>query len=299
MKFKIRTRHAGARFTIRYILKSSSPATVRSTIPKYVDSTNWEYARLVERKFEAGRAAGQKRLYLHKIVAFHPSDSHKSDNELLDIAEEALTIAMPEKRHFVMSIERNTAHPHVHVVVALRSLESKRVHRSFVDYKSIGARLEVKHSLYNLDRLKRNMQFSPAPGTKIIERNTGKILEKNKLKYKIDAALKSTKDFIGFLDALSKQDIQMTPYLNSNGLYGVCFLSGAETFKGSQVNFSAKDINKEFSSDSLFLPTLRLIEKVRPDADINYRHKVNKISYNLSGEKHATGVCESVKIKPN
>ena len=93
MKFKIRTRHANARFTVKYIQKYAKPGSMRSTIPKFDGTTDWDYAKLVDKKFEQGRAKGQQRLYLHQIVAFHPSDAHKSDQELLDIAEESLVSA--------------------------------------------------------------------------------------------------------------------------------------------------------------------------------------------------------------
>ncbi|WP_156176550.1 relaxase/mobilization nuclease domain-containing protein [Pseudomonas veronii] len=174
MKFKILTRKTHTAATVKYIQKHvTDPSSMRSTIPKFEDTSDSEYAQLVERKFEKGRAKNQQRLYFHKIVAFHPSDSHKTDSELLDIAEEALSISMPGKRHYVMTVERDTAHPHVHICVALRSLDTKLVHREFVDYIEIGTALEIKHSLYNADRTQKPSPYAPAPNTVQIERKTG------------------------------------------------------------------------------------------------------------------------------
>lgn len=261
MKFKIRTRHAGARFTVKYIQKYAKPGSMRSTIPKFENTTDWDYAKLVDKKFEQARAKGQQRLYLHQIVAFHPSDSHKSDQELLDIAEESLQQAMPGKRHFVMSVERNTEHPHVHVVVALRSLDTKRVHRDFVDYIEIGKELEIKHGLYNADRTQKPSPYAPAPNTVQIERRSGQKTIKNDLKGKVATALETAKDTATFLDTLDSLGVQILPGLNAGGLYGASFALDGEIFKGSQLNISAKKIKEKFGADPFFLMLMTDAEK--------------------------------------
>ncbi|HIE2416447.1 TPA: relaxase/mobilization nuclease domain-containing protein [Pseudomonas aeruginosa] len=261
MKFKIRTRHANARFTVKYIQKYAKPGSMRSTIPKFENTSDWDYAKLVDKKFEQGRAKGQQRLYLHQIVAFHPSDSHKSDQELLDIAEESLQQAMPGKRHFVMSVERNTEHPHVHVVVALRSLDTKRVHRDFVDYIEIGKELEIKHGLYNADRAQKPSPYAPAPNTVQIERRSGQKTIKNDLKGKVATALETAGDTATFLDTLEAFGVQILPGLNAGGLYGASFALDGEIFKGSQLNISAKKIKDKFGADPFFILLMQDAEK--------------------------------------
>lgn len=261
MKFKIRTRHQGARFTVKYIQKYAKPGSMRSTIPKFEGSTDWDFANLVDKKFEQGRAKGQKRLYLHVMAGFHPSDSHKTDEELLDIVEESLQIAMPGKRHFVMAVERNTAHPHVHVVVGLRSLDTKRVHRDFVDYIEIGKELEIKHGLYNADRSEKPSPYAPAPNTVQIERRTGKKSLKNDIKDKVATALETAADTATFLDTLDAFGVQILPGLNASGLYGASFALDGEIFKGSQLNISAKKIKDKFSADPFFILLMQDAEK--------------------------------------
>ena len=261
MKFKIRTRHANARFTVKYIQKYAKPGSMRASIPKFENTSDWDYAKLVDKKFEQGRAKGQQRLYLHQIVAFHPSDAHKTDEELLDIAEESLQQAMPGKRHFVMSVERNTEHPHVHVVVALRSLDTKRVHRDFVDYIAIGQELEIKHGLYNADRAQKPSPFAPAPNTVQIERRTGQKSLKNDLKGKVATALETAKDTATFLDTLDAFGVQILPGLNASGLYGASFALDGEIFKGSQLNISAKKIKDKFGADPFFILLMQDAEK--------------------------------------
>ncbi|EKA37451.1 relaxase/mobilization nuclease domain-containing protein [Pseudomonas aeruginosa] len=261
MKFKIRTRHQGARFTVKYIQKYAKPGSMRSTIPKFEGSTNWDYANLFDKKLEQGRAKGQQRLYLHQIVAFHPSDAHKTDEQLLDIAEESLQQAMPGKRHFVMAVERNTAHPHVHVVVALRSLDTKRVHRDFVDYIEIGKELEIKHGLYNADRSQKPSPYAPAPNTIQIERRTGQKSLKNDLKDKVATALETAADTASFIDTLDAFGVQILPGLNASGLYGASFALDGEIFKGSQLNISAKKIKEKFGADPFFILLMQDAEK--------------------------------------
>lgn len=270
MKFKIRTRHANARFTVKYIQKYAKPRSMRSTIPKFEDTSDLDYAKLVDKKLEQGRAKGQQRLYLHQIVAFHPSDSHKTDEELLDIAEESLQKAMPGKRHYVMAVERNTAHPHVHVVVALRSLDTKRVHRDFVDYIEIGKELEIKHGLYNADRSQKPSPYAPAPNTVQIERRSGQKTIKNDLKAKVATALETSKDTATFIDTLDAMGVQLLPGLNAGGLYGASFAMDGEIFKGSQLNISAKKIKDKFAADPFFLMLMKDAEqKAKAYADKN------------------------------
>lgn len=261
MKFKIRTRHQGARFTVKYIQKYAKPGSMRSTIPKFDGTSDWDYAKLVDKKLEQGRAKGQQRLYLHQIVAFHPSDAHKTDEELLDIAEESLGRAMKGKRHYVMAVERNTPHPHVHVVVALRSLDTKRVHRDFVDYIEIGKELEIKHGLYNADRTQKPSPFAPAPNTVQIERRSGQKSLKNDLKGKVATALETAADTASFIDTLDAFGVQLLPGLNASGLYGASFALDGEIFKGSQLNISAKKIKDKFSADPFFILLMQDAEK--------------------------------------
>ena len=261
MKHKIRTRHTGARFTVKYIQKHAKPGSMRSTIPKFEGTSDWDYAKLVDKKLEQGRAKGQKRLYLHHIVAFHPSDSHKTDEELLDIAEESLQMAMPGKRHFVMAVERDKPHPHVHIVVALRSLDTKRVHRDFVDYIAIGEELEIKHGLYNADRTQKPSLFAPAPNTVQIERRTGQKSLKNDLKGKVATALETAADTASFIDTLDAFGVQLLPGLNASGLYGASFAMDGEIFKGSQLNISAKKIKEKFGADPFFILLMQDAEK--------------------------------------
>lgn len=258
MKFKILTRKTHTAATVKYIQKHvKDPSSMRSTIPKFEDTSDSEYAQLVERKFEKGRAKNQQRLYFHKIVAFHPSDSHKTDSELLDIAEEALEISMPGKRHYVMAIERDTAHPHVHICVALRSLDNKLVHRDFVDYIEIGKALEIKHGLYNADRTDEPSPYAPAPNTVQIERKTGSKTIKNDLKESIGYVFENAQDTAEFITQLEALNILVLPNLNSSGVSGLSFEKEGEVFKGSQLNFPIKKIKERFESDPFFTQLMK------------------------------------------
>ncbi|WP_454833383.1 relaxase/mobilization nuclease domain-containing protein [Pseudomonas veronii] len=258
MKFKILTRKTHTAATVKYIQKHvTDPSSMRSTIPKFEDTSDSEYAQLVERKFEKGRAKNQQRLYFHKIVAFHPSDSHKTDSELLDIAEEALSISMPGKRHYVMTVERDTAHPHVHICVALRSLDTKLVHREFVDYIEIGTALEIKHSLYNADRTQKPSPYAPAPNTVQIERKTGSKTIKNDMKESIGYVFENAQDTAEFITQLEELNILVLPNLNSSGVSGLSFEKEGEVFKGSQLNFPIKKIKERFESDPFFTQIMK------------------------------------------
>ncbi|CDM50239.1 hypothetical protein PAWS394_1270 [Pseudomonas aeruginosa WS394] len=165
------------------------------------------------------------------------------------------------KRHYVMAVERNTPHPHVHIVVGLRSLDTKRVHRDFVDYIAIGKELEIKHGLYNADRTQKPSPYAPAPNTVQIERRTGQKSLKNDLKDKVATALETAADTATFLDTLEAFGVQILPGLNAGGLYGASFALDGEIFKGSQLNISAKQIKDKFGADPFFLMLMTDAEK--------------------------------------
>ncbi|EPJ77218.1 relaxase/mobilization nuclease family protein [Pseudomonas sp. CFII64] len=258
MKFKIITRKSNTFSTVNYILKLAVPGSTRSTIPQFSGTSNFQFAKLVDKKFEDFRASNQDRLYFHKIIGFHPSDSNKSDAELMDIAEEALKISMPGKRHFVMSVERNTAHPHVHICVALRSIETKKVHRDFVDYIKIGVELEIKHGLYNADRDTKPHPAAPAPGTMKIEARTGSKPLKNYMKESIAYSFEKAKKTSEFLELLKQSNIKLLPNLNSAGVSGLSFEKDGEVFKGSQLNYPIKKIKDKFGGDPLFTTLMQL-----------------------------------------
>ena len=159
---RVRSRPGGYKYgvsnTVKYQLKlkpTEDDDSFDSSIPRIESETDWQYAKRVERIFEAARVPNQKQLYQHNTLSFHPDESKELTNkQIMEIAKEFyLKEGLGDKsRHYVFTVERDTKHAHVHAAIHLTDLESKRVSNKFVNYNPIAEKLENKYGLYNEHR---------------------------------------------------------------------------------------------------------------------------------------------------
>lgn len=239
--------------SLNYIMKYKNDAenggAFASSIPKKSSSTEAEYSSVVVRKFEKTRQKGQKNLYAFTSLSFSHADSKKmTDEEALEIAKDFyLNEAYPGPRHFVFTVENDKEHKHVHAIIGLTDLKTKKVFNKFVDFKPIADKLEIK---YNLERVQRNAPapspFTPAPNSRKIEERTGVKTIKNGIKNGISNAFIASIDFNDFLDNLKTQGVLFVPNVNAGGLCGASFIKDGEMFKGSQLGYTAKTIKDKF-----------------------------------------------------
>lgn len=239
--------------SLKYILKYHNDAknggAFASSIPKKSTSTEAEYSIVVDRKLEKTRQKNQKNLYAFASLSFSHADSKKlTDDEALEIAQEFyLSEAYPGHRHFVLTVENDKEHKHVHAIIGLTNLETKKVFNKFVDFKPIADKLEKK---YNLERVQRNAPapspFTPAPNSRKIEERTGIKTIKNGIKNGVSLAFIASTDFNEFLENLKVQGVLFVPNVNANGLCGASFVKDGEMFKGSQLGYTAKTIKDKY-----------------------------------------------------
>ena len=261
---RVRSRPGGYKYgvsnTVKYQLKlkpTEDDDSFDSSIPRIESETDWQYAKRVERIFEAARVPNQKQLYQHNTLSFHPDESKELTNkQIMEIAKEFyLKEGLGDKsRHYVFTVERDTKHAHVHAAIHLTDLESKRVSNKFVNYNPIAEKLENKYRLYNEHR-------KPSPY------NNQEPEQDNKKKFKDDlkSLMKTTSTASGFLVAADAAGYEIIH--NGNSAYS--FQKDGETFKASDLGMSYKSLKARFGDDPEFPATLaRLNRKPRESGPV-------------------------------
>ncbi|HHM7819312.1 TPA: relaxase [Pseudomonas aeruginosa] len=261
---RVRSRPGGYKYgvsnTVKYQLKlkpTEDDDSFDSSIPRIEGETDWQYAKRVERIFEAARVPNQKQLYQHNTLSFHPDESKElSNKQIMEIAKEFyLKEGLGDKsRHYVFTVERDTKHAHVHAAIHLTDLESKRVNNKMVNYNPIATRLEKKYGLYEVDR-------SPNP----FNDNEPKKDKKKEFKDDLNSLMKTTSTASGFLVAADAAGYEIIH--NGNSAYS--FQKDGETFKASDLGMSYKSLKARFGDDSGFPATLaRLNRKPRESGPV-------------------------------
>ncbi|HCE7272720.1 TPA: relaxase [Pseudomonas aeruginosa] len=261
---RVRSRPGGYKYgvsnTVKYQLKlkpTEDDDSFDSSIPRIEGETDWQYAKRVERIFEAARVLNQKQLYQHNTLSFHPDESKNlSNKQIMEIAKEFyLKEGLGDKsRHYVFTVERDTKHAHVHAAIHLTDLESKRVNNKMVNYNPIATRLEKKYGLYEVDR-------SPNP----FNDNEPKKDKKKEFKDDLNSLMKTTSTASGFLVAADAAGYEIIH--NGNSAYS--FQKDGETFKASDLGMSYKSLKARFGDDSGFPATLaRLNRKPRESGPV-------------------------------
>ncbi|WP_446939076.1 relaxase/mobilization nuclease domain-containing protein [Pseudomonas aeruginosa] len=261
---RVRSRQGGYKYgvsnTVKYQLKlkpTEDDDSFDSSIPRIEGESDWQYAMRVERVFEAARVPNQKQLYQHNTLSFHPDESKNlSNKQIMEIAKEFyLKEGLGDKnRHYVFTVERDTAHAHVHAAIHLTDLESKRVNNKMVNYNPIATRLEKKYGLYQVDR-------SPNP----FNDNEPKKDKKKEFKDDLNSLMKTTSTASGFLVAADAAGYEII----HNGNSAFSFQKDGETFKASDLGMSYKSLKARFGDDSGFPATLaRLNRKPRESGPV-------------------------------
>ncbi|MCO7557147.1 relaxase/mobilization nuclease domain-containing protein [Metapseudomonas otitidis] len=241
----------GVANTVNYQLKTKpteEDESFESSIPRTEGESDWEYAKRVERVFEAARVPNQKQLYQHNTLSFHPDESKNlSNKQIMEIAKEFyLKEGLGDKnRHYVLIVERDTDHAHVHAAIHLTDLESKRVSNKFVNYNPIAEKLENKYGLYNEHR-------KPSPFNQEPKQD-----KKKEFKDDLKSLMKNTSTASGFLFAANAAGYEILH--NGNSAYSL--EKDGETFKASDLGMSYKSLKARFGDDPGFPATLARLDK--------------------------------------
>lgn len=253
-KMKMRTgRKNKTRSSANYLLKTNPEGdAIDCTIPRLEGESNMEYATRIKDVFEGDRVHNQKNLYQFNALSLHPSEGEKfTDAQMIQMAKEVYLYngvknGLNDNRHYMFVVERDKDHHHVHAMIHLTDLSTKKVNNKMIDYNPIIKKLELKYGLYN-------------------EHRKPKTEDEYKKKFKTD--LKAILD-----NALTASEFLMLANgagfdIHHSGKDAYSLTKDDQTFKASDLAVSYKTLKAELGDDPEFAATLALLHKDKPGND--------------------------------
>ncbi|WP_282364127.1 relaxase/mobilization nuclease domain-containing protein [Pseudomonas sp. PS01297] len=230
------------RSSANYLLKTNPEGdAIDCTIPRLNGESNMEYATRIKNVFEGDRVHNQKKLYQFNALALHPSEGDKfTDAQMIEMAKEVylkngVKNSLNDNRHYLFVVERDKDHHHVHAMIHLTDLTTKKVNNKMIDYNPIIKKLELKYGLYNEHR---------------------KPKDEDEYKKTFKKELKSIQD-----NALNASEFLMLANvagfeINHNGNEAYSLTKDGQTFKASDLGMSYKLLKKALGDDPEFAATL-------------------------------------------
>ena len=232
----------GVSNSAKYLLKTKPEGdAIDCSIERLEGESDQAYANRVEKIFESARVPNQQNLYQFNSLSLHPSEGDKfTDAQMIEMAKEVylkngVKNGLSENRHTMFVVERNTKHHHVHAMIHLTDLETKKVNNKMIDYNPIIKKLELKYGLYNEHR-------------KPKDEDEYKKTFKKELKSILDNALNAS-EFLMLADGAGFE-------INHNGNEAYSLTKDGQTFKASDLGMSYKLLKKALGDDPEFAATL-------------------------------------------
>jgi hypothetical protein len=251
---KMKSRKGGYRRGVsnsaKYLLKTNPQGdAIDCSVERLEGESDQAYANRIEKIFESARVPNQQNLYQFNSLSLHPSEGDEfTDAQMIEMAKEVylkngVKNGLSENRHTMFVVERNTKHHHVHAMIHLTDLETKKVNNKMIDYNPIIKKLELKYGLYNEHRKPKN-------------EDEYKKAFKKELKSIQDRALDAC-EFLMLADGAGFD-------IHHNGKDAYSMTKDGQTFKASDLGASYKALKARFGDDPQFAATLASLHKEKP-----------------------------------
>lgn len=222
------------------------------SIERLDGESNQAYANRIEKIFESARVPNQQNLYQFNSLSLHPSEGDKfTDAQMIEMAKEVylrngVKNGLTENRHTMFVVERNTKHHHVHAMIHLTDLTTKKVNNKMIDYNPIIQKLELKYGLYNEHR-------------KPKDEDEHKKTFKKELNNILDNALTAS-EFLLLADAAGFA-------ISHSGQEAYSLTKDDQKFKASDLGMSYKTLKARLGDDPEFTATLASLHEKNPQND--------------------------------
>lgn len=241
------------RSSANYLLKLNPEGdAIDCTIPRLDGESNMEYATRIKNVFEGDRVHNQKNLYQFNALSLHPSEGDKfTDAQMIQMAKEVYLYngvknSLNDNRQYLFVVERDKDHHHVHAMIHLTDLETKKVNNKMIDYNPIIKKLELKYGLYNEHR---------KPKTEDEYKKTFK----KELKTILDNALTAS-EFLMLANGAGFD-------IHHSGKDAYSMTKDGQTFKASDLAVSYKTLKAALGDDPEFATTLASLHTDKPGND--------------------------------
>lgn len=164
-------------------------------------------AQDIQNDFNSRLTAKQKSNEMHYVISFEESHDELSDEKLKKIADEFVEKHFGVNRNYAYAIHRDTANPHIHLLMENRDFDNKPFFRknNYREIEKLADELETQYSLKN-DKIKQSREdknrINLTAGAKKYERHTGKQSDEAKYKKELKSLLEKSKTARQFFDLL-------------------------------------------------------------------------------------------------
>lgn len=243
----------GVSNSAKYLLKTKPEGdAIDCSIERLEGETDQAYANRIEKIFESARVPNQQNLYQFNALSLHPSEGDKfTDAQMIEMAKDVylkngVKNSSNENRHYMFVVERNTKHHHVHAMIHLTDLTTKKVNNKMIDYNPIIKKLELKYGLYNEHRKPKTEDE-----------------HKKKFKTELKAILENALTASEFLMLANGAGFDI--HHNGNDAYSMT--KDGQAFKASDLAVSYKTLKAALGDDPEFAATLASLHTEKPGND--------------------------------
>ncbi|MBA1317553.1 relaxase/mobilization nuclease domain-containing protein [Pseudomonas monteilii] len=189
-----------------YIFNDKKCSAIGGNIP--IDANDLKQsAQDIQDDFNSRLTARQKSNEMHYVISFEESHDELSDEKLKKIADEFVEKHFGKNRNYVFAIHRDTANPHIHLLMENRNFDNKPFFRknNYREIEELADKLETQYGLKN-DKIKQSREdknrINLSPNAKKYEHHTGKQSDEAKYKKELKSLLEKSKTAHQFFDLL-------------------------------------------------------------------------------------------------
>ncbi len=189
-----------------YIFNDKKCSAIGGNIP--IDANNLKQsAQDIQDDFNSRLTEKQKSNEMHYVISFEESHDQLSDEKLKKIADEFVEKHFGKNRNYVFAIHRDTANPHIHLLMENRNFDNKPFFRknNYREIENLAQELETKYGLKN-DKIKQSRndenRINLTAGAKKFEHHSGKQSDEAKYKKELKSLLEKSKTAHQFFDQL-------------------------------------------------------------------------------------------------